>query len=263
MTMKYISSVKNGVGRAKFVLLGTAFAVVGLCGALPGRASATNVSCTYIGSGKYDCGFVASSPVRYSNNTSAGTLHAGTNWVKCQWNGGMVTLGSYANAWWAYTLSDQGHWGWVNAVYTTSGSNYAPYGGGVPLCDQSVDYNGSSASGFPPGTVASTKGACSISLPSRVSAGQTVSPVISITNTGTNTITPFINYRWYGTADNGQSMGTSYADLQFAPIVAGHVTKYHLESVTFSAGQVAMARNFQWAAFSDMPAFDCSAITYP
>jgi|GEM_PF-5107363 len=263
MTMKYISSVKSGVGRMTFVLAGAALVAAGLVAVTPAKAGATTVSCSYIGSGKYNCGFAASSPVRYSNNTSAGTLHVGNNWIKCQWNGGLETVGPYSDTWWAYTLSDQGHWGWVNAIYATSGTNYEPYGGGVPLCDQTVAYNGYGATGFPPGTKSSTSAKCSISLPSRVTAGQLIDPIISITNTGTESIAPPVSYRWFGTS-NGQSMGSNYGDpLQFASIPAGHITKFHLESTSFTANQTSIADNFQWIAYSGMPDFSCNGITFP
>jgi len=72
-----------------------------------------------------------------------GTLHKGTNWVICQRTGGQARSGAYYNNNWAWTLSDQNTWGWVNAVYAQGGDNNGAFGG-VPACG--------GAHGNPPGT---------------------------------------------------------------------------------------------------------------
>ncbi|NUR29553.1 MAG: hypothetical protein HOV83_27515 [Catenulispora sp.] len=73
------------------------------------------------------------SPVYKTDGTSAGYLHQGTNWVICQAAGRTQHQGSYYNKWWAYTESDTGVWGWVNAVSAAGGDNDGAFGG-VPQC---------------------------------------------------------------------------------------------------------------------------------
>jgi len=100
---------------------------------------------------EYNCGFWETSPVVNSAGSRVGTLHSGTNWVLCQWVGKDYQLGSYRNKYWAYTESDQGKWGWVNATYGKGGTNEGAWAG-VPKCSQSAHYNGRTAPGYPPQT---------------------------------------------------------------------------------------------------------------
>ena len=58
-------------------------------------------------------------------DNASGVLNQGTSWFVCQRRFPVdVTYGSAANNWWAYTLSDNGWWGWVNAVYVSGGANW-------------------------------------------------------------------------------------------------------------------------------------------
>jgi hypothetical protein len=57
-------------------------------------------------------------------------LNAGNSWFVCQkkW---VIKLeyGSLKNDWFAYTLSDNGYWGWVNATHFSAGGNWEPVPG--------------------------------------------------------------------------------------------------------------------------------------
>lgn len=113
---------------------------------LPGGPSP--VPCTSAGGGKYDCSFYPAgngisggAPVQGAKGGVVGYLNHGTNWVTCQAQGATVHSGAYYNDWWAYTEANDGHWGWVNAVYASGGDNNGPFGS-VPGC--------SSAHGSPP-----------------------------------------------------------------------------------------------------------------
>lgn len=50
------------------------------------------------------------------------------NWFLCQEDVGDVYWGpgdkDYANTWWAYTMADNGAWGWVSEVYFSGGDDY-------------------------------------------------------------------------------------------------------------------------------------------
>jgi hypothetical protein len=48
---------------------------------------------------------------------------AGADWYYCQQQGDRYTLGQYVNNWYAYTMADNGRWGWVNEVYFQGGDN--------------------------------------------------------------------------------------------------------------------------------------------
>jgi hypothetical protein len=69
------------------------------------------------------------SEYRLHDNTSA-VLYQGTSWFVCQrrFVNVQAYYGSAANDWWAYTLSDNGLWGWASAVHISGGSNW----GGIP-----------------------------------------------------------------------------------------------------------------------------------
>lgn len=68
---------------------------------------------------------VYASPDRGNGAPVVGRLVVGgsANWfVGDRWHSN-YTLGSYHNHWWAYTLADNGHWGWVPEVYFSGGAN--------------------------------------------------------------------------------------------------------------------------------------------
>ena len=64
-----------------------------------------------------------------------GTLVYGgsANWFVGDEPHSRYTYGSYYNRWWAYTLADNGHWGWVPEVYFSGGDNDEP-DAGLYLC---------------------------------------------------------------------------------------------------------------------------------
>jgi serine/threonine protein kinase len=97
------------------------------CGGTVSTPEGTGYNCTFDQGG-------SGSQVLNSNGTVSGYIHPGTNWVICQAQGKTVTLGQYFNDWWAWTESDHGGWGWVNAVDAHGGDNNGPYGG-VPMCN--------------------------------------------------------------------------------------------------------------------------------
>jgi hypothetical protein len=106
------------------------------------------VPCSSIGGGKHDCtfypagdGISGGTVVFDANGNRVGYLNYGTNWVLCQNSGIEVSVGSDHNKWWAYTESDNGKFGWVNAVYGAGGANDGEFQG-VPGCG--------SAHGAPP-----------------------------------------------------------------------------------------------------------------
>ncbi|GAA1816020.1 hypothetical protein GCM10009682_41130 [Luedemannella flava] len=64
----------------------------------------------------------------------SGVLYAGTSWFVCQRTFGVTfQTGNAVNNYWAYTLSDTGRWGWINAIYISGGDNYGPVPG-LPKC---------------------------------------------------------------------------------------------------------------------------------
>jgi len=72
--------------------------------------------------------------VKFGNRShEVGKLLKGgsVNWFVCQMHGASqrVTEGRYFNTWWALTLSDDGHRGWVNEVYFKGGRNDERDGG--------------------------------------------------------------------------------------------------------------------------------------
>ncbi len=65
------------------------------------------------------------SAVYHPIDNTTGVLNQGTSWFVCQRRFPVkIWYGSAANDYWAYTLSDNGWWGWVNAVYISGGSNW-------------------------------------------------------------------------------------------------------------------------------------------
>ena len=135
--------------------LAMAVALATVTAASAGAATPAPVPCSSIGDGKYDCQFYvagngvsAGAPVQASDGSRVGFLNVGTNWVTCQEAGSTVVSGPYENDWWAWTEADNGHWGWVNAVWAKGGANFGSYQS-VPACGTAV--------GLPPGGTAPPK----------------------------------------------------------------------------------------------------------
>ena len=70
-----------------------------------------------------------------------GHLYKGgrANWFLWQCSGNRAALGRYWNYWWAYTLADNGRWGYVPLTYFAGGANgqrssKLPYGDYTHLC---------------------------------------------------------------------------------------------------------------------------------
>jgi hypothetical protein len=134
-------------------------------------ASPTPVPCASHGHKKnghaeYDCSFYKVTAVYsgvHTGQRKVGTLHGGRNWVLCQAVGKSVTYGKNVNHWWAYTLSDQGTWGWVNAVNARGGSNNGKWKN-VPACSMTTRYDGEFYPDYPPQTYAAygAKLACEV-----------------------------------------------------------------------------------------------------
>ena len=116
-------------------------------------SAASKVPCYSIGSGRYMCSWWERTRTRFGTGTpvmaymprtsdsSAYTpivdyLHPGKNWITCQAKGASMAEGRYYNNWYAYTLGDNGHWGWVSALGAVGGSNYQGFAN-VPLCNGS------------------------------------------------------------------------------------------------------------------------------
>jgi hypothetical protein len=51
------------------------------------------------------------------------------NWFVCERQGSTYGVSGYLNDWWAYTLADNGEWGWVPEVYFSGGDDFEPDGG--------------------------------------------------------------------------------------------------------------------------------------
>jgi hypothetical protein len=60
-----------------------------------------------------------------------GFLNAGNSWFVCQarWKITLDYGGSLQNNWFAYTLGDNGYWGWVNATHFSAGGPMEPVPG--------------------------------------------------------------------------------------------------------------------------------------
>lgn len=69
-------------------------------------------------------------PVHHSPSPfspTAGQIYApGSDWYVCQRrvSGGIYALGSYQTDVWAFTMADNGQWGWVPEVYFRGGVNF-------------------------------------------------------------------------------------------------------------------------------------------
>lgn len=59
-----------------------------------------------------------------------GVLNAGNSWFVCQMRFGIkLEYGPVKNDWFAYTLGDNGYWGWVSATHFSAGGNWEPVPG--------------------------------------------------------------------------------------------------------------------------------------
>lgn len=146
------------------VLAALALTMLGF-GVVPSTASAaTQVPChdnhhKKNGFSEHDCGWYTKASVYegpHGFQRKVGTIHGGTNWVLCQAVGKTVHSGKYYNKYWAYTLTDQGTWGWVNAVYASGGSNNGSFKG-VPTCGRHR-YDGNFYPDLPPQTAKASGG---------------------------------------------------------------------------------------------------------
>jgi hypothetical protein len=120
-------------------------AVAAACLAGSASASSSTLLCPKIATGKYQCSFyppgnglTAGAPVLATTGARVGYLNGGGNWIVCQASGATVdSAGSY-NRWWGYTEADDQHFGWVNAVWASGGTNdgefYSSAGQPVPNC---------------------------------------------------------------------------------------------------------------------------------
>jgi hypothetical protein len=103
-------------------------------------ASASDVPCSKLSAGKYQCSFYpagngisAGAPVQDSTGKRVGYLNHGANWIVCQASGATVHNGADYNRWWGYTEANDQHFGWVNAVWASGGSYNGPFGA-APNC---------------------------------------------------------------------------------------------------------------------------------
>jgi hypothetical protein len=101
------------------------------CGGTTSTSQGTGYNCPFDTPGD---GTSSGSPVYAGSGSVTGYLHQGTNWVLCQAAGRTQHQGQYYNKWWAWTASDHGGWGWVNAVSAAGGDNDGTFGG-VPMCN--------------------------------------------------------------------------------------------------------------------------------
>src|SRR6266511_2892154 len=67
-------------------------------------------------------------PVYYGASPSLqGYIHAPwDDWYVCQMQGPTAQLQNYYNDWWAWTMADNGLWGWVSETYFRGGPNFEP-----------------------------------------------------------------------------------------------------------------------------------------
>jgi hypothetical protein len=63
----------------------------------------------------------------YYSQQPVGQIYApGNDWYHCEGPGITHSVGDLWNTWWAYTMADNGQWGWVNEVYFQGGANGEP-----------------------------------------------------------------------------------------------------------------------------------------
>jgi uncharacterized protein (UPF0333 family) len=141
--MRSFKTKLNARGATHLIVILLVVVGVGVVGSyflIKSHAASTTVNCSSNGKTsrygrEYNCRFYRLAKVENGHTNS--TIHAGTNWVVCQQQGGERYIGSSHNNWWAWTLSDQGTWGWVNAVYGSGGVNDGSYSRNVPNCNSS------------------------------------------------------------------------------------------------------------------------------
>lgn len=130
------------------------------------HADSTQVTCsangkTINGVKEYGCSWVIPTPVIGNASINGQSWTGGyndgsfsissSNWVLCQQASSVAYYrGSYYNKWWAYTLSDQNTWGWVNATYGHGGVNNGSFAN-VPNCSGKYGTPPALASGTAPG----------------------------------------------------------------------------------------------------------------
>ncbi|NLT54298.1 MAG: hypothetical protein GXX79_06975 [Actinomycetales bacterium] len=85
---------------------------------------------------------VYSSPDQGNGATVVGYLVYGgsANWFVGDRYRSKYTYGNYYNHWWAYTLADNGRWGWVPEVFFSGGGNDET-DSGLYLCDYGPNFN--------------------------------------------------------------------------------------------------------------------------
>jgi hypothetical protein len=122
-------------------ILGVALAALATMAAASGTATASTVPCSKLSAGKYQCtfypagdGITAGAPVQDATGKRVGYLNHGHDWIVCQASGATVHSGSSYNRWWGYTEANDHHFGWVNAVWASGGSNDGPFAAKVPNC---------------------------------------------------------------------------------------------------------------------------------
>ena len=108
-------------------------AATALAAATPASASDPG-ACAFngrysIGRAEYQCSLWRGNvPVYSGYSTSsgiAGYLYTGgrANWFLSQCVGNVARLGAYRNYWWAYTMADNGRWGFVPLTYFAGGAD--------------------------------------------------------------------------------------------------------------------------------------------
>ncbi len=249
---RQFNSVKAGLIAGTLVLVGIVVVVFSRA------SSASPVPCNSVGNGNYSCGFYTSTPVRTSANREITTLAPGNHVVKCQASGAQVSVGRYYNSWWAYTQTPKSGWGWANAVYGRGGDNNGRFRG-VPICNQAIHYDGKSAPGYPPAaSAARVSASCSIVAPTRAAEGAVVTPTLTVTNTGTTSVTPHIQVTLATLSSEGRVTSSSYS----AP--TNQLTPGSHKTVSLSSRTVAWAKNsrYDWSAKTSSPSSSCAAQVY-
>jgi lysophospholipase L1-like esterase len=128
------------MGRRRMRIV-TAVAAMMMSAAVTSTAAASDVPCSKLSAGRYQCtfyppgdGLSAGAPVQDATGTRVGYLNHGSNWIDCQASGATVHNGAFYNRWWGYTEANDQHFGWVNAVWASGGSNDGPFAAIVPSC---------------------------------------------------------------------------------------------------------------------------------
>lgn len=84
---------------------------------------------------------VYSSPDQGNAATVLGYLNrASGNWFVGDLNRSTYRSGSLVNTWWAYTMADNGRWGWVPEVFFSGGLNNEP-DAGLYVCGAGPNVN--------------------------------------------------------------------------------------------------------------------------